>query len=93
MCHLAKCILESSIQKLDHVPIHYLIFYNNKHMKNVLLHHLEEISELPLSWALSQLIYLLHYYQVYPNFLDHKYHKYKMMAHQHYTLHLHPMNS
>jgi hypothetical protein len=37
------------------------------------MHHLEEIPSLPLLWVISQLIYLLHYYQAYPNFLDHKY--------------------
>jgi hypothetical protein len=53
------------------------------------MHHLEEIPSLPLLWAISQLIYLLHYYQAYPNFLDHKYHKYKIMNELDSQDHLH----
>jgi hypothetical protein len=52
-------------------------------MKNVLMHHLEGIRDLPLSWALSQLIFFFLCYRDYLNFLDHKYHLNKMMVHQH----------
>jgi hypothetical protein len=55
--------LENNLAIFYHVPLHCLIFYDNEHMKNVLMHHLEGIQDLPLSRALSQLIYLCLYYQ------------------------------
>jgi hypothetical protein len=60
----------------------YLISYDNEHMKNVLMYHLEGIRDLPLSWAISQLIFFFLCYQDYPNFSDHKYHLNKIMVHQ-----------
>jgi hypothetical protein len=52
-------------------------------MKNVLMDHLKGIRDLPLSLALSQLIFLFLCYQDYPNFLDQKYHSNKVMVNQH----------